>query len=225
MSTKDIIKNSIYKGLGSSAGLSASEIILILIIACCIGLYIYIIYKVTSKSALYSRDLNITLSLLTVIVAAIIIAMQSSLVVSLGMVGALSIVRFRNAIKNPLDLAYLFWAMSSGIICGVRLYLLAIALCVIMTALLLILGRIPNTKAPSLLVIRAYSNINYDALYQVIYDFSKYSKEKSRSIKKGETELIIELKTLQENSLLEALNQISGIIQINFLSHDGELRV
>lgn len=154
MSVKDVIRNSVYESLGGGTNLSARGILFILMIACLIGLYIYFVYKMTSKAAFYSKDLNITIAGLPVIVAAIMIAMQSNLIVSLGMVGALSIVRFRNAVKNPLDLLYLFWTISVGIISGVGLSVLAIGLCIVMTTLLLVLEMLPNSKANSLLVLR-----------------------------------------------------------------------
>lgn len=124
MSVKDVIKNSVIEAIGGGNGLSAGAVILILALACLTGIYIFIVYKLSAKSAFYSKDLNITMAGLPVIVAAIMIAMQSNLLVSLGMIGALSIVRFRNAVKNPMDLLYLFWSISVGIIVGVGLYVL-----------------------------------------------------------------------------------------------------
>lgn len=101
MSVKDVIKNSVYESLGGGTTMNAKTVILILLLACLAGIYIYAIYKLSSRTAFYSKDLNITMAGMPVIVAAIMIAMQSNLLVSLGMVGALSIVRFRNAVKNP----------------------------------------------------------------------------------------------------------------------------
>lgn len=226
MSVKDVIKNSVYESLGGGTGLSAYSIVLILLAACMIGIYIFMIYKTSSKAAFYSRDLNVTLAGLTVVVAAIMIAMQSNLLVSLGMVGALSIVRFRNAVKNPLDLLYLFWSISAGIICGVGLYLLAVIFCIAMTALLMLLEKVPNAKASALLVLKSSSKeIDWENVRNIIGKYSKYWKEKSRSIKNGDTEVIIELKTSKEEAILKELTELNCFRQMNFLSHDGELRV
>lgn len=226
MSVKDVIKSSIYESLGGGTGLSFYNIALILLVASWIGVYIFIIYKNTSKAAFYSRDLNVTLAGLTVVVAAIMIAMQSNLIVSLGMVGALSIVRFRNAVKNPLDLLYLFWSISAGIICGVGLYLLAVIFCIVMTVLLIILEKAPNSKASALLVLKSSSKeVDWENVRSIIGKHSKYWKEKSRSIKNGDTEVIIELKTAQEEALLKELEELNYFRQMNFLSHDGEFRV
>ena len=155
MSTKDVIKSSVYESIVGGGALTASSIIFILMIAAIIGIYIFAVYKLTSKAAFYSRDLNVTIAGLPVIVAAIMVAMQSNLIVSLGMVGALSIVRFRNAVKNPLDLLYLFWTISAGIICGVGLKLLAVILFVMITALILVLQMLPNSRGTSILIIRS----------------------------------------------------------------------
>ena len=225
MSVKDVIKSSIYESLGGGTGVSFYNIALILLLSCMMGIYIFMIYKTTSKAAFYSRDLNITIAGLSVIVAAIMIAMQSNLIVSLGMVGALSIVRFRNAVKNPLDLLYLFWSVSVGIICGVGLYLLAIIFCIIMTLLLIVLEKVPNSKASALMVLKSSSTeIDWEKVRKIMGKHSKYWKEKSHSIKNGETEVIIEVKTSEEEAILKELTELKYFHQINFLSHDGECR-
>lgn len=226
MSIKDVIKNSVYESLGGGTNLSAKGILLLIAIAALVGLYIYAVYRMTSKSAFYSKDLNVTMAGMPIIVAAIMIAMQSNLLVSLGMVGALSIVRFRNAVKNPIDLLYLFWSISAGIIVGVGLYLLSFVLCIVMTLLLLVLDLVPNAKAPDLLVLRALATeIDYAEIESILKGCCKYHKEKSRSIKNGETELIIEIKTARKEELLEKFSKIKCLTQINCISHDGECRV
>lgn len=226
MSVRDVIKNSVYESFGGGTGLSTVNILIILAVACLVGLYIFMIYKLSSKAAFYSKDLNMTLAGMTLVVAAIMIAMQSNLIVSLGMVGALSIVRFRNAVKNPMDLLYLFWAVSAGIICGVGLYILAIILCAAMTVMLLVLEAIPACKASSLLVVRGPSDqINCEHINNLVNKYCKYAKEKSRSIKNNETELIIEVKTKAQEELLKELSREKNLTQIHFLSHDGESRM
>ena len=226
MSIKDVIKGSVYESLGGGTNLSATNIMLILIIACMLGLYIFAVYKLSSKSAFYSKDLNVTMAGMPLIIAAIMIAMQSNLLVSLGMVGALSIVRFRNAVKNPIDLLYLFWSISAGIIVGVGLYILALVLCIVMTILLIVLDMIPNTKAPDLLVLRAKSDeMDYAGLEAVMKEYCKYHKEKSRCIKNGEAELIIEIRSSKKEELLQKLAAKEHLTQVNCISHDGECRV
>ena len=226
MSTKDVIKSSVYESLAGSGDLAVSSIIFILAVAAIIGIYIFAVYKLTSKAGFYSRDLNITIAGLPIIVAAIMVAMQCNLIVSLGMVGALSIVRFRNAVKNPLDLLYLFWTISAGIICGVGLKILAVILCIVMTILILLLQKLPNSKASSILIIRTNDDeVDWNEINAILYNYGKYVKEKSNSYRHGETEVIYELRTSQQTELLKALREHKELQQINFLAHDGEYRI
>ncbi len=227
MSVKDVVKNSVFESLGGENGLTTGITVFILVMACLVGIYIFWVYKLSSRSAFYSKDLNITIAGMPVIIAAIMIAMQSNILVSLGMVGALSIVRFRNAVKNPVDLLYLFWSISAGIIVGVGLYMLSIILSVIMTILLFILNIVPDMKAPELLVLRSVqTEIDYETLYGIIRDNCKYYKEKARCTKNGEVEMIIEINAgRNKEKLLQKLNNIDQITQVNCLTHDGEYRV
>lgn len=226
MSFKDVIKSSVYASLGGGTDLSPQTVLWTLAAAALIGLYIFAVYKYSSKAAFYSKDLNTTIAGMPVVIAAIMIAMQSNLIVSLGMVGALSIVRFRTAIKNPLDLLYLFWSISAGIICGVGLKLLALILSIVMTALILLLQLIPISKAPAVLILKTRNReTDWDSIKESIRPYSSGLKEKSRNIISGETEIIFELKIKEEEALLDALQKYSELEQVSLLSHDGEYRI
>ena len=224
MSIKDVIKNSVYENFVGETGLSFLSICLILFIACLVGLYIFGVYKYFSRSAFYSKDLNITLAGMVVVVAAVMIAMQANLLVSLGMVGALSIVRFRTAVKNPMDLLYLFWGISAGIICGVGLHLLVAVLCIVMTVLIFILGKIPNSKAPDLLVMRLKSGADLGEIFEEIKKKCGYAKENSIVVKNGEKEVIYEIQSKNPDVLLSVLETKEDIVSINWITHHGEMR-
>lgn len=226
MSVKDVIKSKVYESFGGGTALTVQQIMLLIVVAMLLGVYIFMVYKLSSKSAFYSKDLNVTIAGLPVIVAAIMIAMQSNLLVSLGMVGALSIVRFRSAIKNPLDLLYLFWAVSGGIIVGVGLYTLALVLCVVMTVLLIVLDMVPNAKAPDLLVLRGESGkLDSGRIYETIRRNCRFYKEKARTIRRDETELIVEIRSRDKEKLLKELGELGELTQINCIAHDGECRI
>lgn len=225
MSFNDVIESNVFEGFMQGAGFSFWNTCIVLAVACLIGIYIFGLYKNMSKAAFYSKDLNITLAGIVVVTAAIMIAMQSSLVVSLGMVGALSIVRFRTAIKNPMDLLYLFWAITAGIICGVRLYTLSAILCIIMTFLIFLLGKIPNSKASELMIIRVSEGKDLDRISTVVKKHCRYAKESSIIIKNKEHEIIYEIRSDKRNDLINALNNEGGIISINWLEHQGEMRI
>ncbi len=136
MSVKDVINSSICESPGGETALTTKAIVLILFIACLTGVYIFLVYSLPGKTTCHSRELNMTIAGIPAIVATIIIAMQSNLLIFLGMIGALSIIRFQNTLKNPLDLLYLFWAITAGILIAVKLFTPALALSLIMTILL-----------------------------------------------------------------------------------------
>lgn len=225
MSFKDVIKSSVLENFTDGVGVSFLDISIILLISCIVGIYIYFVYKSFSKSAFYSKDLNITLAGITIVIAAIMIAMQSNLMVSLGMVGALSIVRFRTAVKNPIDLLYLFWAISAGIICGVQLYLLAVLFSVGITVLLFVLERVPGTKAPELLIVCTDLDVNTDEIFAIVSEHSKYAKENSVLIRNQQRESIYEVMPKAGDEMVDKLAKQKGVRSVNLLCHNGEMRV
>ena len=219
------IKKMVLSSFSGGSDMNVWRILFLLALSGVIGLYIFLIYKNQSKSAFYSKDLNITMAGLPIVVCGILIAMQSSLVVSLGMVGALSIIRFRNAVKNPLDLLYLFWSISAGIMCGVGLVALALLLCVVMTILVVLLQKVPNAKASSVVVLRTSKETDWDAVRSLLNQYGKNVKQKSRCVQAGQTEVIFELFTKEEDKLIAELEKLETVDQISFLSHDGEYRI
>ena len=132
MTFKDIFKKSFLEGFAGSE-INLTTIIVALAVASALALYIFLTYRIVTRKTFYSKNFNISLAGITVITAALILTMQSSVVLSLGMVGALSIVRFRTAIKDPMDLMFLFWSISVGIICGAGLAQIAVILSIVVT--------------------------------------------------------------------------------------------
>lgn len=126
MSFKDVFKNSFMNSV-NMADLSVSQIVTIFGVTLLFALYIFFIYRILTRKNFYNKSYNTALAAVALITAAVIITIQSSIVVSLGMVGALSIVRFRTAVKDPLDLVFMFWALAIGIICGVGLSVIPVS--------------------------------------------------------------------------------------------------
>lgn len=220
--SKEEVLGYFYK---NSSEYGVKTTLLILLCGLAVGMIIYLTYYISSEKIAYNRKFNWSLVTLHLITVVVMLMISSNIAVSLGMVGALSIVRFRNAVKNPIDLLYLFWSISAGIIVGVGLYVLAFVLCIAMTVLLLVLDMVPNAKAPDLLVLRALAaEVDYGEVEKILKENCKYHKEKSRSIKNGESELIIEIKTAKKEELLEAFSKVKCMTQINCISHDGECR-
>lgn len=220
---KDFIKQSVLDTF-SNPGVSTSQIAISLMLTTVIALYLFVAYRLLTRKTFYSKTFNIALVGVTVITASIIIAMQSSLVISLGMVGALSIIRFRTAIKDPMDLVYLFWAVSVGIICGADLFELAAGLSVLLTVLILVLDYLPTGKAPMLLIVNASHAVEAEIL-KVAAQYSKIVRVKSRTVTGGRLAIIIEVKVKKESELLAALAGVSDIETSSLISHDGEVTV
>lgn len=224
MGFQDVIKNSILETL-QAGNLFTSEIIFTLVVSCMLGVYIYLLYRLSSKADFYSRDFNKTLAILPMITASIILAMQANLLVSLGMVGALSIVRFRTAVKNPIDLAYLFFAITSGIIVGTGVYKLALLTVIFFTFMIFLLDLFPTLRSPYLLIV---SFTETDLEKQILPLLKKHARAvrlRNRTVTAKGTEVIWEIKTKQDAALVREISDLNGVSCVNLLSHDGELRI
>ena len=221
MNFKDIFKKSFLEGY-SSAEITTPTILVALGIACVLALYIFFVYRVVTRKTFYSKNFNITLAVITVITAALILTMQSSVVLSLGMVGALSIVRFRTAVKDPMDLAFLFWSISVGIICGAGLAQVAVILSVVITVGILILDQMPVAKAPMILVVNANDLDAEDAIAEAVGKYVKHMSVKSRNLTDVSLDLVIELRTAEGSALVRDVKKVVGVSAVSLLAHDGE---
>ena len=223
MSIKDAIKKSVLQEFTDPA-VTMGDIAAALGMAAVLALYIYLIYKLVTRSAFYSRDFNKSLAMLPVITAGILLAMQSSFVISLGSVGALSIVRFRNAVKDPMDLVFLFWSISIGIVCGAKLYALAVLLSLVLTVLVFVLDFIPAAKSPMLLVMNG-SDANVEAALQpILKQQAKAAHVKSRNLTTAGIDLIVELRPNDPAALVQACAALPGVQSVSLLDHDGQIR-
>jgi len=224
MRIADVIKKSVLQGF-TSGDMSSTEIMVTLGITFIIGLYIFFVYKMVSRTALYDKSFHISMTLISVITAGIIVAMQSSIVISLGMVGALSIVRFRTAIKNPMDLLFLFWSIGTGIVCGAGMFEIAILVALITTVGMMVLEYMPGNRKIYLLIVNGNTQLQEDDILNIAKPFAKKCKVKTRNIKKNGCDYILEVDTKQEKELVEALRKVENIEQLSLLHHEGEVRV
>ena len=222
MGFKDVFKKSFLEGF-TSMDITTGKIAATLIVTALLALYIFAIYRLVTRKVFYSKNFNISLAVMSLITAAIILAMQSNLVISLGMVGALSIVRFRTAIKDPMDLAFLFWSISIGIICGAGLYEIALVTSVGVTVFILVLDMVPVGKAPMMLVVNSSEMNGEKAVLDVVGKYARYYKVKSRNLSKGRLDLVIELKVKEESALVSEVAALDGMLSASMISHDGEV--
>ena len=222
MGFKDVFKKSFLEGF-TSMDITTGKIAATLIVTALLALYIFAIYRLVTRKVFYSKNFNISLAVMSLITSAIILAMQSNLVISLGMVGALSIVRFRTAIKDPMDLAFLFWSISIGIICGAGLYEIAFVTSVGVTVFILVLDMLPVGKAPMMLVVNSSEMNGEKAVLDVVGKYARYYKVKSRNLSKGRLDLVIELKVKEESALVSEVAALDGMLSASMISHDGEV--
>lgn len=221
MSIQDILKKSFLSQFDSD--ISTTSIVLSLLVAALIATYIFGVYRVVCRKAFYSKSFAISLPVISMITASIIMTIQSNAVISLGMVGALSIVRFRTAVKDPMDLAFLFWSISVGIICGAGLYELGIEASLLITIVMLLLHFIPNVKPALLLLVNGNGTQLQQELESVLKTNTSFYKVKSRNVSNSGTDMIIELKTKNENALVDAVSALSCVESVTLMTHDGEI--
>ena len=218
----DIIKKSFLDGF-TAKDITLKTVVIAILITTLIAAYIFIIYKLMCRKTFYSKNFNISLVGVALITAAIIITIQSSIVVSLGMVGALSIVRFRTAIKDPLDLMFLFWAISTGIICGAGFAEYAVVLAIALTVVVMILDRLPISKVPMILIVNADSIGLENQILDAVKLYSKNYTVKARNASGSSLDMTIEISTKEASALIKELTEVKGVASVSVLEHDGEV--
>ena len=221
MSVQDIIKKSFLQGFQNTQ-ISMRMLVLTLLVAGLLGIYIFVVYRLVTTHVFYSKSFSVSLILMCVITAAIIITIQSSVVVSLGMVGALSIVRFRTAVKDPMDLIFMFWSISVGIICGAGMPGLAAVLCIGVTVLALVFYHLPEVRQSMILVVNASNNDCAEEIYAAVKKYDKHYHVKSRNLMKDQVDFLMEIKVKNGESLLKDLDQIKGVTSVSLVAHKGE---
>ncbi|WP_051258389.1 DUF4956 domain-containing protein [Atopococcus tabaci] len=221
MNTLSGILDGINNGLNNTE-ISTTRTITMLTVVAILSFYEFFVYRYVSKRSFYSKHFNISLALIPFFISTIIMALQTSLVVSLGTIGALAIIRFRTAIKDPLDMVYLFWSVHTGIIAGTGLYEVAILSSIFVTVFLILLDLMPLGKAPYLLVLNITEPKKEKEIIADINQFAKNVEIKSRNFSRNGLDMILEIRTKQEAELMEALTNHKEINAASLVAHDGE---
>lgn len=222
MSIIDLFKQSFLEGYASSS-ITPKTIVVCMLVTILISTYIFIVYRIINRKTFYSKNFNISLPAIAIITAAIILTIQSNIVISLGMVGALSIVRFRTAIKDPMDLVFLFWSISTGIICGAGFAIIAIIASAVITVGILFLDWLPIAKAPQILVVNS-QNYNKEAdILETVKKYCSLYKVKARNLSSNHIDMAIEVRCAEEGKLLKELMELEDTISASLVSHEGEV--
>ena len=222
MSFQDMFKNSVLEGF-TSMDISAGRIMATFVVTCVLACYIFLIYRLMTRKSFYSKGFNVSLAAISVITAAIILAMQSNLVISLGMVGALSIVRFRTAIKEPLDIAFLFWSIAAGIVLAAGLIPLAVFGSVVIGLMLLVFANRKAHYNPYMVVIRCEDHESELSASEFLKSQVQRSVVKSKTAQKDLIELNIEIRLKDDNTdFINTLADMSGVSSAVLVSYNGE---
>lgn len=219
-SFSDVFKNSFIENFNSD--LTIGKFILTMVVSILIGLLICVVYRISYRGVLFSRAFCVSLLAMNVITTLILLTITSNVVLSLGMVGALSIIRFRTAIKDPLDIVFLYYAICAGIMCGAQLLGLAAIGAVIVGVILIVASRLPSAADSYILMV----NVNpedEEPVVKYIEKSTKRSKLKSKALVENTVELSMEVTLIAGSTkFLNKLNAYPGVSSVTLVKNTGE---
>ncbi len=217
---QDIFKSGFLENVNA---IPLMDMVLSMVLSFGVGLFIFFIYKKSYAGVMYSASFGVTLIGLTMVTALVILAVTSNIVLSLGMVGALSIVRFRTAIKEPSDIVFLFWAIAAGIVLAAGLIPLAVFGSLLIGIILLIFSRHKSFDKPFILVLHAIDQAAETQSRDFVAGHVKKLTLKSKSVAPGCIELNYEVRLNDANTdFLNALSQLPGVTHAVLVSYNGD---
>lgn len=220
MTFNDIFKSSFLENVTS---ISILDMVLALLLAFGLGVFIFLVYKKTFKGVLYSASFGVTLIALTMITTVVILAVTSNVVLSLGMVGALSIVRFRTAIKEPLDIAFLFWAIVVGIVLAAGMIPLAVFGSILIGVILLVFVNKSSHDNPYIVVVNCDQQSTEQEITELLRQSVAKSVIKSKTVANDSIELNYEIRLKSEDtSFVNLLSAHSGVQSAVLVSYNGD---
>jgi len=220
MTFHDIFKSSFLENVNA---ISILDMALALVLAFGLGLFIFFVYKKTYAGVMYSSSFGVTLVALTMITTLVILAVTSNIVLSLGMVGALSIVRFRTAIKEPLDIAFLFWAIAAGIVLAAGMIPLAVFGSVFIGIIILIFANRKDMTRPFIVVIDCDGHSSESAALRLLEEYTTRMSVKSKTARKNAVELNVEVRLKGGNTdFVNELSNIQGVNSAVLVSYNGD---
>ena len=220
MSFNDIFKSSFLENV---TAVSLPDMALALVLSFCLGLFIYFVYKKTYSGVMFSRTFGGSLVAMTMITTMVILAVTSNVVLSLGMVGALSIVRFRTAIKEPMDIAFLFWAIAGGIVLAAGMIPLAIVGSVIIGLIMIVFCNRKSSEKPFIAVITCQDGAAEKRVADYLEKQVKKAVVKSKSAQKGNIELSYEVNLRSDSTdFITTLSEMEGVSSAVLVSYNGD---
>ncbi len=220
MSFSDIFKSSFLENV---ATISLLDMVLSMILAFGVGMFIFFVYKKTYAGVMYSSSFGVTLVSLTMITTLVILAVTSNVVLSLGMVGALSIVRFRTAIKEPLDIAFLFWSIAVGIVLAAGFIPLAVFGSVAIGLILLVMANHKTHTDPYIIVLSCRDQDSENSAMDYLKSRVSRCVCKSKTMRAGKIELNLEVRLQGEDTgFINELSKINGVDNVVLVSYNGD---
>lgn len=220
MTFNDIFKSSFLENITE---FSATDTLIAMVAALVIGMFIFVVYKKTFNSVMYSTGFAMTLVGMTMVTTLVILAVTSNVVLSLGMVGALSIVRFRAAIKEPIEIVYLFWSVAAGIVIGAGMLPLAIVGSAIIGVILILFANKKVHDNPYLLILNCLDETSENAALSIVKEAVKKYAVKSKTVNSQGIEFTAEIRMKDgKTAFINRLNEIQGVENATLVSYNGE---
>jgi uncharacterized membrane protein YhiD involved in acid resistance len=216
---QDVLKNS-FTQMDSIGKIPISQVIICLFVTFAVSVFVFFIYKHTFKGVIYSYTYNLSLIIMSLLTSLVVITISSNVALSLGMVGALSIVRFRTALKDPMDIMYMFWAITVGIACGAKIYTVAV-FGSLFIGLIILLFTNYKVKNKTYMFIIHYEEAAYEKMKTILERTNYLLKSKSTS--RGVTEMAVEIKVKNNNTVfVSEISQIEGVVDASLVSYNGD---
>ena len=194
----------------------------VIVVVGILALYEFFVYQVVMHRSLYNKAFNISIAVLPFFIATIILCLQSNLVITLGTIGALAIIRFRTAVKDPVDLIFILWSIHIGITCGCRLYEMAIITSLIATLVLVILNRVNRGMRSHILVVHCRAAENEKAVTDLLDKYTRKYRIKSRNYTEKGMDFVFEIVVKEAGTLTEEMEKETGIERFSLMEYDSD---
>lgn len=205
----------------SNDAVSTGVILAVLLMVLVLSAYEFIVYRLVSHRAFYNKAFNISIAVLPFFISTIILCLQSNLVITLGTIGALAIIRYRTAVKDPVDMLYILWSIHTGIVCGCQLYEVAVLTSLVVTIVLLILEHLNFGRKPFILILNTKGDAESE-ISQILKGHTKSFKIKSRNYNEENINYAIELSVKDPHALSEELRKIKAVERFSIIRYDAE---
>ena len=205
----------------SSEAINTKIILSVLCMVLVLSVYEFIIYRLVSHRNFYNKSFNISIAVLPFFISTIILCLQSNLVITLGTIGALAIIRYRTAVKDPIDMMYILWSIHTGIICGCQLYEVAVLTSLVVTIVLLVMEHLPFSRKSYILVLNMEENAE-DEIRSILKESAKSFTVKSRNYSENDYNIAVELSVKDPENLSEKLRENGKVKRFSIVQYDAE---